>query len=53
MKEKRDGWEARVREIQEKPDNYVRTKLTQAAHAYISAWERRKGDIRKAMNGVK
>lgn len=52
-KEKRDGWEARVDEVRKKRENYVKTKLTPEAQAVVAAWERRKGDIRKAMNGVK
>lgn len=51
--EKREGWEKRVKEVQDKPDNYVRTKLTRSAHEAVKAWERRIGEIRKAINGVK
>jgi hypothetical protein len=53
MQEKRNGYEVKIRDIQDNLDNYVRTKLTPEAQAAVSAWDHRKAEIRKAMNGVK
>lgn len=52
-KEKREGWEAKVADVQRKRVNYAKGKLSQQAHAVVVAWERRKAEIRRAMNGVK
>jgi hypothetical protein len=53
MQEKRNGWEGKVRDVQNKPENYVRTRLTQQAQATVTAWEQRKLEIRRVMQGVK
>jgi hypothetical protein len=53
LKEKADGWETRVREVQDNPENYVKSKLTNSAQAFLTAWENRKLEIRRAKNGVK
>jgi hypothetical protein len=52
-KEKRDGWEMKVQEIERNPNFYQRTSMKPNAAAIVSAWQSRIEEIKRAMNGVK
>ncbi|MDB6017700.1 MAG: hypothetical protein JWR19_2189 [Pedosphaera sp.] len=52
LKERTDGWQARIAEVEAKPESYVRTNPKPKTASLIAAWVERIEQIKAVMNGV-